>query len=301
MLAHNLLCEILILLQVDSSRRTEWVMDSGCTNHMTGDRNLLMESSLSPSSKKTITFTDKGKSKVLGLGRVANSQDQYIDKVMLVESLGYNLMSVSMLCDLDLVVLFGKYGCLVQMVSDNSIVFRGVRNGDMYIVDLSQGPHVATCLLACATECRLWHRRLGHAGMRNLQKMVLKKHVLGIEEIRFTKDRLCGACEAGKMTKAKHLAKTIMTTTRPLELIHMNLFGPPKYSSFGGNCYGLVIVDDFSRYTWVHVLTFKSETQAVFKRFAKHVMNNYILTINHIRSDNDTEFKSTGERIDTVN
>src|SRR4051812_1224547 len=104
--AHNVLCEILILLQANCSRRTEWIMDSGCTNHMTGDRNLLMEYSLSPSSKKTITFADKGKSKILGLGRVAISRDQYIDKVMLVESIGYNLMSVSMLCDLDLVVLF---------------------------------------------------------------------------------------------------------------------------------------------------------------------------------------------------
>src|SRR3954468_494481 len=119
MLAHNLLYEILIPLQ----GKTEWAMDSGCTNHMTGDRSLLMESSLSPSSKKTITFAHKGKSKVLGLDRVAISRDQYIDKVMLVESLGYNLMSMSMLCDLDLVVLFGKYECLVQMVSDNSIVF----------------------------------------------------------------------------------------------------------------------------------------------------------------------------------
>src|SRR3954470_10356400 len=110
MLAHNLLYEILIPLR----GKTEWVMDSGCTNHMTGDRSLLMESSLSPSSKKTITFANKGKSKVLGLRRVAISRDQHIDKIMLVESLGYNLMSVSMLCDLDLVVLFEKYGCLVQ-------------------------------------------------------------------------------------------------------------------------------------------------------------------------------------------
>src|ERR1041384_1926564 len=130
--------------------------------------------------------------------------------------------------------------------------------------------------------------------MRNLQKLVLKKHVLGIEEIRFTKDRLCGACESGKMTKPKHPAKTIMTTTCPLELLHMYLFGPPKYSSFGGNCYGLVIVDDFSCYTCVHFLTFKSETQAIFKRFAKHVMNNYSMKIKHIRSDNGTEFKNTG-------
>src|SRR4051812_10878900 len=130
--------------------------------------------------------------------------------------------------------------------------------------------------------------------MRNLQKLGLKKHVLGIEEIRFTKDHLYGACEAGKMTKAKHPAKTIMTTTRLLELLHMDLFGPPKYSSFRGNAYGLVIVDYFSRYTWEHFLTFKSETQSVFKRFAKRVMNNYILKIKHIRSDNNIEFKNTG-------
>ena len=83
--------------------------------------------------------------------------------------------------------------CLVEMVSDNSIVFRGVRKGDLYIVDFSKDPQVATCLLARATECWLWHRRLRHAVMRNLQKLVLKKHVLGIEEIRFTKDRLYGA------------------------------------------------------------------------------------------------------------
>ena len=147
MLAHNLLCEILILLRGKSSGKTEWLMDSGCNNHMTGDRNLLMESSLSPSSKKTITFDDKGKSKVLVLGRVVISRDQHIDKVMLVGYLGYNLMSVSMLCDLDIVVLFEKYGCVFQMVSDKSIVFRGVRKGDLYIVDFSEGPQVATCLL----------------------------------------------------------------------------------------------------------------------------------------------------------
>src|SRR3954464_1591500 len=132
---------------------------------------------------------------------------------MLVESLGYNLMSVSMLCDLNLAVLFGKHGCIVFMVSDNSVVFSGVRKGDLYIVDFSEGPQVATCLMARASECWLWHQRLGHAGMRNLQKLVFKKYVLGIEEIRFSKDRLCGACEAGKMTKAKHPVKTIMTTT----------------------------------------------------------------------------------------
>ena len=75
-------------------KASEWIMDSGCTNHMTGDQSLLMDSTLRPSRKSHITFADTGKSKVLGLGRVSISKDRHMDKVMLVESLGYNLMSM---------------------------------------------------------------------------------------------------------------------------------------------------------------------------------------------------------------
>ena len=107
---------------------------------MTGDKNLLMDAPLSPSHLKHIIFADKGKSQVLGLGKVAISKDKHMDKVMLVESLGYNLMSVSMLCDLDMVVVFGKYRCVVVMEADNSKVFEGFRRGDLYIVDFSTGP-----------------------------------------------------------------------------------------------------------------------------------------------------------------
>ena len=109
-------------------------MDSGCTKHMTGDRSLLMDSTLRPSIKIHITFADTSKSKVLGLGRVAISKDQHMDKVMLAESLGYNLMSISMLCDIDLIVIFGKYCWLVLMASEKSLVFEGYRRGDLYMV-----------------------------------------------------------------------------------------------------------------------------------------------------------------------
>ena len=71
----------------------EWVLYSGCMNHMTGDRNLLTNAPLTLSPLKHITYADKGKSKVLGLGKVAISKDKHMDKVMLVESLGFNLMS----------------------------------------------------------------------------------------------------------------------------------------------------------------------------------------------------------------
>ena len=77
-------------MQDDQPKATEWVLDSGCTNHMTGDKNLLMDAPLSPSHLKHIIFADKGKSQVLGLGKVAITKDRHMDKVMLVKSLGYD-------------------------------------------------------------------------------------------------------------------------------------------------------------------------------------------------------------------
>src|SRR3954467_4701815 len=103
----------------------------------------------------------------------------------------------------------------------------------------------------------------------------------------------CSACEAGKITKKHHSAKTIMTTTRPLELLHMDLFGPQNYASLGGNKYGFVIVDDFSRYTWVFFLDDKSKVVDIFKSFAKRAQTEYEVSLKHIRSDNGTEFKNT--------
>ncbi|KAK1686212.1 hypothetical protein QYE76_047060 [Lolium multiflorum] len=90
--------------------------------------------------------------------------------------------------------------------------------------------------------------------------------------------------EAGKQLKKKHPIKSIVTTSRPLELLHLDLFGPSHYDTLGGSKYGLVIVDDYSRYSWVFLL--KSIT------FAKKAQRMYESEIKEIRTDNGTEFKN---------
>jgi hypothetical protein len=77
-----------------------------------------------------------------------------------------------------------------------------------------------------------------------------------------------------------------MTTSRPLELLHMDLFGPVAYLSIRGSKYGLVIVDDFSRITWVFFLQDKSETQGTLKHFIRRAQNEFELKVKKIRSDN---------------
>jgi transposase InsO family protein len=84
----------------------------------------------------------------------------------------------------------------------------------------------------------------------------------------------------------------MMTTSRPLELLHMDLFGPVAYLSIGGSKYGLVIVDDFSCFTWVFFLQDKSETQGTLKRFLRRAQNEFELKVKKIRSDNGSEFKN---------
>jgi transposase InsO family protein len=76
-------------------------------------------------------------------------------------------------------------------------------------------------------------------------------------------------------------------------MLHMNLFGPVAYISIGGNKYGLVIVNDYSHFTWVFFLQDKSETQEVLKKFLRMTQNKFDAKVKKIRSDNGTKFKNT--------
>ena len=100
--------------------------------------------------------------------------------------------------------------------------------------------------------------------MRNLQYLLKGNHIIGLTNVSFEKDRVCSACIAGKQHQSKHPPKNIASTSRPLELPHVDLFGPPSWDSLGGKKYGFVIVDDYSHYTWVCIIMYKTEVQEVF-------------------------------------
>ena len=172
------------------------------------------------------------------------------------------------------------------------MIFTGIRRGDLYIVDFTKKAQHRTCLIAKSSKGWLWHRRLGHVGMRNLDKLIKGNHILGVNNVIFDKDRFCNACQAGEQVGGRHPMKNIMTTRRPLELLHMDLFGPNSYKSLGGNSFGLVIVDDFSIFTWVFFLDDKSQVQKIFKNFARKAQNQFEVKIKKVRSDNGTEFKN---------
>jgi transposase InsO family protein len=133
---------------------------------------------------------------------------------------------------------------------DSSVAFTGHLKDKLYLVDFTTSRVTPeTCLVAKSDKGWLWHHRLAHVGMRNLAKLQKDNHIIGLTNVMFEKNKVCSVCQAGKQHGVPHQSKNVVTTKRPLELLHMDLFGPVAYISIGGSKYGLVIVDDFSRFT----------------------------------------------------
>jgi transposase InsO family protein len=112
-------------------------------------------------------------------------------------------------------------------------------------------------------------------------------------DIIFKKNKLYSACQASKQVGNTYPTKSVMSTSRSFKLSHMDLFSPTTYRSIGGNSYGLVVVDDYSIYTWVFFLSDKSNMFSIFKGIAKRAENKFDFKIKKIRSDNGSEFKNS--------
>ena len=123
-------------------------------------------------SNENILFGDNSKGDVIGLGKVAITLEHSITNVLHVDSLGYNLLSVSQLCEMDFNCLFKDKGVEIFRREDFSIVFISHLKNKLYLVDFDKSKaNLETCLVAKSSMGWLWHRRLAHVGMRNLAKL----------------------------------------------------------------------------------------------------------------------------------
>jgi hypothetical protein len=163
---------------------------------MTGEKRMFSyEKNEDP--QRAITFGDGNQGLVKGLGKIAISRDHSISNVFLVDSLYYNLLSVSQLCKRGYNCLFTDIGVTVFRRSDDSVAFKGVLEGQLYLVDFNR-VELNTFLIAKTNMGWLWHHRLAHVGMKNLHKLLKGEHILGLTNVHFEKDRVCSACQAGK-------------------------------------------------------------------------------------------------------
>ncbi|GKV15616.1 hypothetical protein SLEP1_g26391 [Rubroshorea leprosula] len=265
--------------------KNKWYLDSGCSRHMTGDPSQFL--SLMPLDGGTVTFGDNGK----GIGEIGNKSISF-DDVWYVDGLKHNLLSISQLCDRMLNVVFFKSHCKIIDSRNDQVLFVGKRLKNVYVIDLHD-IDANICLTSIShDDTWLWHRRLGHASMSVISKLLKHDLVDGLPKVNVNIDSVCDACMKGKQTRVSFKTKKCISTNRPLELLHMDLFGPMCTLSIGGKSYVLVVVDDYSRFTWVAFLAHKNDALHAFKCLYKKLQNEKSLTIVSIRSDHGGEFEN---------
>ncbi|GJU08901.1 retrovirus-related pol polyprotein from transposon TNT 1-94 [Tanacetum coccineum] len=211
-----------------------FIVDSGCSKNMT--RNLKLLSN----------FVEK----FLGTMKFGNDQ--------IASILGYG----------DL-----KSTCYIRDLKENDLLTSS-HGTDLYSINLqdTSTPN-PICLMAKALSSQtwLWHRRLSHLNFDSINLLSKNDIVIGLPKLKFIKDYLCSSCELGKSKRKSFHTKTTPSSKRRLQLLHMDLCGPMRVESINGKKYVLVIVDDYSRYTWTHFLRSKDETPKVLIDFLKLV------------------------------
>lgn len=259
---------------------------------MTGNKNLF--STLKNVAKGgKVTFGDNNQGQIIGKGKVGDPNKFEIKNVLLVSNLTFELLSVSQLCDNNLNVLFSSTSCKI-MDKNNQVVLKGKREGNIYVLNMDDMLSSNTkCLVSHESDPNLWHRRLGHIGISTLEKLHAKSLVKGLPKLNLDDFQLCESCIKGKHVRESLKPKTEVTTSRILELLHIDLFGPCRTRSLGGSYYVCVIVDDFSRYTWTLFLASKDESASSIANLIRQLENEHESHVIKIRSDRGGEFKNS--------
>jgi hypothetical protein len=285
-------CVLVFEFQVGDLKNI-WLIDSDCSRHMTRDKGWF-SSLVLVVTKRYITFGDNGRGRVLSEGEIKVSDKITLRHVALVQSLGYNLLSVSQLLDEGFEVLFRPGGSWI-LDSRGDLVCMVVPEGQVFRADFSQSSGVERCFLAVSTS-ELWkcHRKLGHLSFDLFSRLSKLKLVRGLPRLRLEKELVCAPCRHANIVASSHPPLTYVMTECPCELLHMDLVGLARVRSAGGKWYVLVVVDDYSRYAWVFFLEEKGETFGFVRDFVLRLRNErHGDAIRAIRSDNGSEFRNS--------
>ncbi|GJS45231.1 retrovirus-related pol polyprotein from transposon TNT 1-94 [Tanacetum coccineum] len=256
-----------------------FIVDSGCSKHMT--ENLKLLTNFVDKFMGMVKFGNDQIAPILGYGDLVQGTIT-IKRVYYVEGLNHNLFSVGQFCDADLEVAFRKSTCYIRKLKGNDLL-TGSRGTYLYSISLkdSTTPN-PICLMSKATSSQawLWHRRPSYLNFDTINLLSKNNIVNGLPKLKFIKDHLCSFCELGKAKRKSFHTKTTPSSKRRLQLLHMDLCGPMRVESINGKKYVLVIVDDYSRYTWTHFL----------RQLQQHVLLKTVSLVIHSTCENTLSY-----------
>ena len=260
---------------------------------MTGNKALLSEYEEKAGPK--VSYRDGNMGRTVGYGKI-NLGSVIIENVAFVLGLKHDLLSVSQICDRGYHVNFHPEYCEVVSKSTRESVLVGHRRNNIYEASLatnSEGKAVCLTTRMKSEESWNWHKKLSHLNLKNINELIRKDLVRGLPKSILSLDGLCDSCQKAKQRKSSFKSKSEISVLKPNHLLHVDLFGPVNVPSLGRKKYALVIVDEYTRYTWVYFLAKKDETALNLMDRVRLLDRGPDNKVRIIRSDNGTEFRNS--------
>ena len=202
------------------------------------------------------------------------------ENVLLIEDMEHNLLSVSQTYDKGQFMIFDSKWCQIRDIKTNQLVGTTTRTpNNIYILDEKD----ENCYLGNEDESWLWHKRVGHINFDNLIQLNKKEAIRDLPVLKNLSIRICKQCQHGKQIRVKFKTKEYYTT-KPLEIIHIDICGPMRETRLNGKRYFMLFVDDLTYITWLFLLKNNSEAFNFFQVFKELTENEIDMKINCLRS-----------------
>ncbi|PKU78648.1 Retrovirus-related Pol polyprotein from transposon TNT 1-94 [Dendrobium catenatum] len=279
------------LAQQNQNSSQDWILDSGASNHLTPDLSNLHypanyqgtdNVSIANGSQLPVVHSGQGL-----LPLPDTPRKIYLRKLLHVPHLSHNLLSVSQLTtDNPISISFDANGFQIKDRKDHRLLLRGPLRDGLYHLQRPIIPK-PTALHATTNQETIWHARLGHPHHG------LLKHLLPfLPDINHISNKFsCASCTMSKCHKSP-FNKNNSVSHAAFDLIHSDVWGPAPVNSLDGFRYYVIFVDDFTRFSWLYLMTSKQETISKFRLFHQLIQTQFNITPKAFRSDGGGEFTS---------
>ncbi|TXG72550.1 hypothetical protein EZV62_001129 [Acer yangbiense] len=288
--------EMLLMSYVEmneAKREDVWFLDSGCSNHMCGDKTFFCE--LNENFRQMVKLGNNSRMTVMGKGNVrlkVNGLTHVVTEVFFVPDLKNNLLSIGQLQEKGLAILIKHGLCRIYHPTKGLLIQTAMSANRMFILLAASQPSKPSCFHTATQDfSHLWHCRYGHLSHKGLRTLQFKKMVHGLPKLEAS-TTVCTDCMIGKQHRDQIPKRSTWRASQKLQLIHADICGPISPTSNSKKRYLICFIDDFSRKTWVYFLVEKSEALVTFKHFKKYVEKEMDACIKCLRTDRGGEFTS---------
>ncbi|CAL5371264.1 unnamed protein product [Camellia sinensis] len=281
-------------VEMTGARREDvWFVDSGCSNHMCGDKSLFCD--LNEDFRQRVKLGNNTRMAVLGKGTVRLTVSGFthvVSEVFFVPELKNNLLSIGQLQERGLAILIQHGKLKIYHPEKGLIIQTEMTTNRMFVLLANSLSPKPACLYTSTQDlAHLWHCRYGHLSYKGLRTLQFKKMVHGIPQFK-SPSTVCANCMIGKQHRDSIPKKSNWRATEKLQLVHADLCGPISPISNSKKRYIICFIDDFTKKAWTYFLVEKSEALSMFKHFKSYVEKEVEGHIKCLRTDRGGEFTS---------